>query len=572
MGQRADSRKIKGYTLDVSGEPRRLIGKFETTDERSPNNSARSLTGFMMEKRPISVRSTLAYAFAVLVLLVLVVSGLALSELSAANDRFSSYVNGVARRAQLAARIRSSVDERAILARDLTLAQNPDDVPKEHAQVLKAHEDVQRTLSQLESMVADVHDDGGRARALVERIASVERDYGPVALDIVDDAVNNRREQATTKINQRCRPLLAALIAATDAYGEYTRVRGEQLVAQAGENYARQRLQLIAIVIFTVAVAALAGVIITRKVLRTLGAEPFELSEITKRIADGDLSRIARADAAPPGSVLASMSSMQQSLVKLLSQARRSADSITSGTREIAAGNIDLSSRTEQQAAALQETASSMEELTATVSRNAESASRASHLASEASGIAERGSQAVGLLVDTMSEISASSSKVADITSIIEGIAFQTNILALNAAVEAARAGDQGRGFAVVASEVRQLAQRSSSAAKEIKELIGASVGKIQDGAAVADQAGETMTEVTQAVARVNSITEEIAAASAEQSRGIEQVNLAITQMDEVTQQNAALVEQVAAASKALDDQGRMLADSVAVFRLGSEA
>ncbi|PMS13965.1 methyl-accepting chemotaxis protein [Trinickia dabaoshanensis] len=525
-----------------------------------------------MEKRPISVRSTLAYAFAVLVLLVLVVSGLALSELSAANDRFSSYVNGVARRAQLAARIRSSVDERAILARDLTLAQNPDDVPKEHAQVLKAHEDVQRTLSQLESMVADVHDDGGRARALVERIASVERDYGPVALDIVDDAVNNRREQATTKINQRCRPLLAALIAATDAYGEYTRVRGEQLVAQAGENYARQRLQLIAIVIFTVAVAALAGVIITRKVLRTLGAEPFELSEITKRIADGDLSRIARADAAPPGSVLASMSSMQQSLVKLLSQARRSADSITSGTREIAAGNIDLSSRTEQQAAALQETASSMEELTATVSRNAESASRASHLASEASGIAERGSQAVGLLVDTMSEISASSSKVADITSIIEGIAFQTNILALNAAVEAARAGDQGRGFAVVASEVRQLAQRSSSAAKEIKELIGASVGKIQDGAAVADQAGETMTEVTQAVARVNSITEEIAAASAEQSRGIEQVNLAITQMDEVTQQNAALVEQVAAASKALDDQGRMLADSVAVFRLGSEA
>ncbi|PMS23298.1 methyl-accepting chemotaxis protein [Trinickia dabaoshanensis] len=524
-----------------------------------------------MEKRPISVRSTLAYAFAVLVLLVLIVSGLALSQLSAADKRFSSYVNGVARRAQLAARIRSSVDERAILARDLTLAQNPDDVPKEHAQVVKAHEDVQHTLSELEGMVANVRDDGGRARALVERIASVEQDYGPVALDIVDDAVNNRREQATTKINQRCRPLLAALIAATDEYGEYTRVRGEQLVAQAEENYARQRLHLIAIVLFTVVVAVLSGVVITRKVLRTLGAEPFELSEITKRIADGDLSHIPRADAAPSSSVLASMSAMQQSLVRLLGQARRSADSITSGTREIAAGNIDLSSRTEQQAAALQETASSMEELTATVSRNAESASRASRLASEASGIAEKGSQAVGLLVDTMSEISASSNKVADITSIIEGIAFQTNILALNAAVEAARAGDQGRGFAVVASEVRQLAQRSSSAAKEIKELIGASVGKIQDGAAIADQAGGTMTEVTQAVARVNSITEEIAAASAEQSRGIEQVNLAITQMDEVTQQNAALVEQVAAASKALDDQGRMLADSVAVFRLDAE-
>ena len=209
-----------------------------------------------------------------------------------------------------------------------------------------------------------------------------------------------------------------------------------------------------------------------------------------------------------------------------------------------------------------------MEQLTSTVRLNADNAQQASGLANNASEVAQRGSTAVGLMVDTMTDISASSTKIAEITAIIEGIAFQTNILALNAAVEAARAGEQGRGFAVVASEVRSLAQRSSGAAKEIRELISESVRKIQDGSQIANNAGETMTQVTHAITRVTDIMGEIAAASNEQSRGIEQVNLAITQMDEVTQQNAALVEQAAAASKSLEEQGGRLAEAVSLFRL----
>jgi methyl-accepting chemotaxis protein len=276
------------------------------------------------------------------------------------------------------------------------------------------------------------------------------------------------------------------------------------------------------------------------------------------------------ASSAPVGSVLASMSQMQTSLVDLIGRVRSAADSIATGSSQIASGNLDLSSRTEQQAASLQETASSMEELTSTVKQNAENSQQASALSAKASEVAVKGSAVVGQVVTRMGDISASSTRIADITGIIEGIAFQTNILALNAAVEAARAGEQGRGFAVVASEVRNLAQRSSSAAKEIKDLIGESVRKIEEGSSLATSAGLTMSEVTQAVARVTGIMGEIAAASSEQSRGIEQVNQAITQMDSATQQNAALVEQAAAASKSLEGQGRQLTEAVAFFQLHS--
>src|SRR5258706_8885941 len=257
-------------------------------------------------------------------------------------------------------------------------------------------------------------------------------------------------------------------------------------------------------------------------------------------------------------------------MVEVMTSVRAATESVGQAAKEIAAGNVDLSSRTEQQAASLEESASSMQELTATVKNNADNARQASSLAANASEVAQKGNEVVGRVVHTMGEINGSSGKIADITGIIEGIAFQTNILALNAAVEAARAGEQGRGFAVVASEVRSLAQRSSSAAKEIKDLINASVQKIHDGSSLANEAGKTMSEVTQAVARVTDIMGEIAAASTEQSRGIEQVNQAITQMDEVTQQNAALVEEAAAASKSLEDQGRQLNQAISFFRLDS--
>jgi len=259
---------------------------------------------------------------------------------------------------------------------------------------------------------------------------------------------------------------------------------------------------------------------------------------------------------------------MNARLIETVSRVRESSGSIASASSEIAMGNTDLSQRTEEQAASLEETAASMEELTSTVKQNTENAQQASALATSASNVAQRGNKVVGQVVDTMHGISESSAKIAEITGIIEGIAFQTNILALNAAVEAARAGEQGRGFAVVASEVRSLAQRSSNAAKEIKDLIANSVLQVQNGSALASQAGETMSEVTQAVARVTDIMEEIAAASIEQGRGIEQVNQAITQMDEVTQQNAALVEEAAAAAGSLESQANDLKAAVSMFRL----
>ena len=286
-------------------------------------------------------------------------------------------------------------------------------------------------------------------------------------------------------------------------------------------------------------------------------------------MARGDLrSRIVVTQNDETGQLLGALADMNARLIETVSRVRESSGSIASASCEIATGNTDLSQRTEEQAASLEETAASMEELTSTVKQNTENAQQASALATSASDVAQRGNKVVGQVVDTMHGISGSSAKIAEITGIIEGIAFQTNILALNAAVEAARAGEQGRGFAVVASEVRSLAQRSSNAAREIKDLIANSVLQVQTGSALASQAGETMSEVTQAVARVTDIMKEIAAASIEQGRGIEQVNQAITQMDEVTQQNAALVEEAAAASQSLQDQGRQLTEAVAFFQM----
>jgi methyl-accepting chemotaxis protein-1 (serine sensor receptor) len=525
-----------------------------------------------MNLNQLSVKARLTGAFGVLAALVLVVSGLSLKALRDSNDRFSDYISGANARGDAVVGVQTAVDRRAIAARNLVLVTKPEDLAVEKSAVTQAHEDVANRLRKLNEMIANANDVTSQARELVAEINRVESLYGPVALAIVDLALNGKHDAAITKMNDECRPLLAALVKATKAYAEYTDSRESQLVQEAAEHYASQRNVLITICLAAALAAALAGVLITRSLTRALGAEPAALGEVTQRVAGGDLSPVPGANNAPAGSVLASMGEMQASLVRLIGQVRASADSIATGSSQIASGNVDLSSRTEQQAASLQETAASMEELTSTVKQNAENAQQASSLSANASEVAGRGNEVVSQVVNTMGEISTSSAKIAEITGIIEGIAFQTNILALNAAVEAARAGEQGRGFAVVASEVRNLAQRSSSAAKEIKDLINASVQKIQNGSSLANEAGTTMSEVTQAVARVTDIMGEIAAASTEQSRGIEQVSQAITQMDEVTQQNAALVEEAAAASKSLEDQGRQLNHAISFFRLDSQA
>ncbi|AXF15847.1 methyl-accepting chemotaxis protein [Paraburkholderia caledonica] len=344
----------------------------------------------------------------------------------------------------------------------------------------------------------------------------------------------------------------------------------QQAVDQQAD--AQSNISLMTTLIIAFATLALLLVIGLRFALRGLIVQPLQdATECFERIAAGDLSEAIEVKSRNEiGRLFAGIKRMQESMASMVTAVRSSTESIDTGAREIAMGNTDLSQRTEQQAASLQETASSMEQLTGTVRQNAENARQASQLAVNASDIATRGGEVVSQVVTTMQDIASSSSKVVDIIGVIEGIAFQTNILALNAAVEAARAGEQGRGFAVVAGEVRSLAQRSASAAKEIKELIGDSTDKVQSGSALVGRAGTTMDEIVQAVRRVTDIMGEISAASEEQSGGIEQVNRAVVQMDEVTQQNAALVEEAAAAAGSLEDQTRQLQAVLSGWRVAS--
>ncbi|HXZ08055.1 MAG TPA: methyl-accepting chemotaxis protein [Paraburkholderia sp.] len=328
----------------------------------------------------------------------------------------------------------------------------------------------------------------------------------------------------------------------------------------------------LAVVLVIGAVISLAMIMIIRNVRGSLGGEPEEAAQLAINIAQGDLTQLVPLRPNDSASMMSAMSQMQARLRRTISEIRHSAESIASATQQIAAGNGDLSQRTEQQAASLQETAASMEQLTATVKQNADNARQASGLANSASEIATKGNEVVGRVIGTMGQINESSHRISDIIGVIEGIAFQTNILALNAAVEAARAGEEGRGFAVVAGEVRNLAQRSGAAAKEIKQLIVDSVERVNNGSTLVEQAGTTMGEILQAVRRVTDIMGEIAAASEEQSSGISQVGRAVTQMDEVTQQNAALVEQAAAAAASLQDQAARLRETVAAFRVEEHA
>ncbi len=320
------------------------------------------------------------------------------------------------------------------------------------------------------------------------------------------------------------------------------------------------------------AVAVVSGLLITRSLVGALGAEPAELNDAARRVAAGDLRPAPGLEQAPKGSVLASLGDMQRSLAGIVGQVRGGSYGVATASAQIAQGNLDLSSRTEEQASALEQTAATMEQLSSTVRNNADNAREASRLAQAAAGVATQGGQVVGQVVNTMQGISDSSRRIGDIIGVIDGIAFQTNILALNAAVEAARAGEQGRGFAVVAAEVRSLAQRSAEPAQDIKTLIGRSVEQVEQGTVLVDEAGKTMDEIVGSIRRVSDIVAEISAASAEQSTGVQQVGDAVGQMDQVTQQNAALVEESAAAAEGLRRQAQQLVEAVAVFRLAADA
>ncbi|MFY9476472.1 MAG: methyl-accepting chemotaxis protein [Aquabacterium sp.] len=346
---------------------------------------------------------------------------------------------------------------------------------------------------------------------------------------------------------------------------------GKRVYEDNAQAYERARNLMIGLVFASLMAGVGLGIWLTRGLTRQLGGEPEEAVELARRVAAGDLSQHGNLRAGDTHSVMAVLTDMRANLARVVANVRQNSESVATASAQIAQGNQDLSQRTEEQASALQQTAATMEELGTTVRNNTDNAHQANQLAQGASTVAAQGGEVVGKVVTTMQEISGSSRKIGDIIGVIDGIAFQTNILALNAAVEAARAGEQGRGFAVVAGEVRTLAQRSAEAAKEIKALINRSLEQVEQGTHLVDQAGKTMDEIVGSIRRVSDIVAEITSATVEQSSGIQQVGTAVGQMDQVTQQNAALVEESAAAAESLKVQARQLVDAVATFKLSPE-
>ena len=523
-----------------------------------------------MNLHNLTIKARLTIAFGLLALMVALVSALALRALESANDNLDHFVTRVNARARLAARIRSAVDRRAIAARNLVLVESDADLQVEKAVVTAAHAEVQRLLGELKAMVA-APDAGADARAQAERIAQVESRYGPVALGIVDLALQRHKEAAITRMNNECRPLLVELIAATDRYSELAQAGSRQIIDQAAREYALRRNLLMAACALAFVLVVVMGQVIARSLMRRLGAEPGHLRQVAQQIAAGNLSQELVRDSASAGSVQDSLNAMLQSLASVVQGVRSNAHSVAVASAEIARGNADLSQRTEQQASALQVTTASMDQLSLTVQQNADNARQVNQLALGASQVAAKVGTVVQEVVAAMRDISDSSRQVGEIVGVIDAIAFQTNILALNAAVEAARAGEQGRGFAVVAGEVRTLAQRSAQAAHEIKHLIGTSATRVQQGSELADRAGTSMAEVVQSIRRVTDLMGEISSASDEQSTGVIQVGQAVSQMDQATQQNAALVEQSAAAAASLRMQAQQLEQAVEIFRLGAQ-
>lgn len=520
--------------------------------------------------KKLTVRAQLALAFGGITLLLAGIASVSIVSISTQSENFESYVNGVRARAEAAHSVMEAVGSRAIAARNLVLVKTAADMEVERKVVLQAQANVISNLQKLNELAKE-KSVSEEARHMIEKISDLEKQYSPVALSIVDLALQDKKEEAIVKMNNECRPLLAALDIASNDYGAFVARQSSTLILEAQQSSNKVKNLIILLSISAVVISVAAGMLISYKLLKALGAEPGDLCDAVTRVADGDLTGELNVRSSDTTSILAAVMRMQSSLSTVVKSVRQDADTVSTAAAEISAGNSDLSTRTEQQASSLEETASSMEELTSTVRQNTDNARQANTLAIAASDIATKGGNVVSQVVGTMDSISEASRKIVDIISVIDGIAFQTNILALNAAVEAARAGEQGRGFAVVASEVRNLAQRSASAAKEIKVLIDDSVERVDLGTKLAADAGATMSEVVDSVKRVTDVIAEIVSASQEQSSGIEQINQAISEMDNVTQQNASLVEEAAAAAESLRDQAGNLVHTVSVFKLDAE-
>jgi methyl-accepting chemotaxis protein len=517
-----------------------------------------------MKLSDMKVGWRLALGFGLVTLLLAAVAAIAIQRINGLNAVMDQLLNDRVAKVMLAKQIQLEVNAQARFLRNAIIgAADPAEVSSSLDKIAASARKNDELMAQID---AKIHSEQGRR--LFQEMVTTRKAYGEARTATVKLLTGGDAAAAGAYVLKEVRPVQNKFFDAIDALAEF------QLGLMRNDS-ATARDDGAAAVTMTLGLALLAGgaaLAIAWLIARSISRPVAEAVELAQTIAAGDLSmQIEVRSKDEVGLLLQALKDMNAKLLHLVSQVRAGTDEIATATGEVARGNLDLSSRTEQQASALEETASSMEELTSTVKHNSENARQARQLADTAAGVARQGGNVVAEVVATMGTISDSSARMSDIIGVIDGIAFQTNILALNAAVEAARAGEQGRGFAVVASEVRNLAQRSAAAAKEIKSLIDDSSGKVASGNRLVAQAGDTIREVVSSVQRVTDLMGEIAEASREQESGIEQINEAVAQMDTVTQQNAALVEEAAAATAALDERARQLNALVAVFKTGED-